>query len=121
MQRSTNQKLAEIAQVSDLIIGSNIINLILTQIAENRSLTKVFKELLHVNGSEINMRKAEEYVKTNVEMNFYEIGEILKRKNEIAIGYKKQYGNEFRIVNCPKKSEKIIFSNEGYIISLSKD
>ena len=119
LKKVENQKLAQIAKANDLVIGSNIINLILTQISENKKLSKVFNELLQAEGSEIHIRPASNYVKLNVEMDFYAVTEILKNKNEIAIGYKKQNENTFDIITNPLKSEKITFTSEDAIITLA--
>ncbi len=116
-----NQKLIQITKVNDLVVGSNIINLILTQISENRSLAIVFKELLEAEGSEIYIRKASEYVKLNTKMDFYTVTEILRARNEIAVGYKKQVEDTFEIITNPLKSEEIIFTKEDYIITLAED
>ncbi len=121
MMNATNQRLAKVAQVNDLVIGSNIVNLILTQISENRDLSTVFKELLHSYGSEIYIRNAAHYVKLNTEMNFYDITEIVARNNEVAIGYKVQRGNSFEIINCPTKSQKITLTEQDSIIVLAND
>ncbi len=119
MQDVSNQRLAEVAQVNDLVVGSNIINLILAQIAENRDLSAVFQELLQAEGSEIYIRKAHQYVTLGVEMDFYDVTDVLKEKNQIAIGYKKQNGNSFDIIVNPNKSDKIIFFETDEIIALS--
>ncbi|MFI3213323.1 MAG: hypothetical protein R3Y24_08260 [Eubacteriales bacterium] len=121
MKDSANQKLAKVAQANDLVVGSNIINLILTQISENRDLATVFQELLTAEGSEIYIRNASYYVKLHTEMDFYTVTEILKEYDAIAIGYKKQNGNMFDVITNPNKSEKIIFTEEDCIISLSAD
>ncbi len=121
MKNTTNQKLAKVAEVNDLIIGSNIVNLILTQISENRDLSTVFKELLHPYGSEIYMRRAANYLALDTEVDFFTISEIAMRHNEIAIGYKKQSGDNFEIINCPRKSSKVTFGEEDYIIVLASD
>ncbi len=121
MKNTTNQKLAKVAKVNDLIIGSNIVNLILTQISENRDLSTVFKEILHPYGSEIYMRRASQYVKLGTEVDFYAISEIATQHNEIAIGYKKQDDNSFEIVNSPQKSKKVKFGKDDYIVVLASD
>ncbi len=121
MKSTVNQKLANVARVNDLVVGSNIVNLILSQIAENRDLAKVFRELLHVDGSEIYLRKASNYIKTGIEIDFFTITEIVKEKNEIAIGYKRQIGDTFEIITSPRKADKIVFGDEDYIVVLSSD
>ncbi len=121
MKDVANQKLAKVAEANDLVVGSNIINLMLTQIAENRSLSDVFQELLRAEGSEIYIREASHYVKLGKEIDFYQVTDILRKRNEIAIGYKKQNGKGFDIITNPKKSDKIIFNSEDGIISLALD
>ncbi len=121
MKDVANQRLARVAEANDLVVGSNIINLMLTQIAENRSLSDVFQELLRAEGSEIYIRDASYYVKLDTEVDFYTITDILREHNEIAIGYKKQVGKSFEIITNPEKSTKIKFGQLDGIISLSMD
>ncbi len=121
MQNVANQKLAQITKVNDLVVGSNIINLILTQISENRDLANVFRELLQAEGSEIYMRPAGSYVALDTPMNFYCVTEIVRRRNEIAIGYKKQVGSQFEIITNPLKTQEITFTEEDFIITISED
>ncbi len=121
MRNTTNQKLAHVAKVNDLVVGSNIINLILTQISENRDLATIFRELLQVDGSEIYLRKASNYVKLGEEVDYYAITEIAKNRDEIAIGYKRQIGDTFEIITSPLKSEKIKYGKDDYIVVLAND
>lgn len=121
MQNVTNQKLARVAKVNDLVVGTNIINLILTQISENRELSDVFTDLLDEDGSEIYMKKAALYVKTETPVDFYTITDIASRRNEIAIGYKKYEGNTFQVIINPAKSEKVTFTEKDYLIVLAED
>ncbi len=121
LKNITNQRLAQVAEVNDLVVGSNIVNLILTQVSENRDLARVFKELLQQEGSEIYIRKAAHYVQLNMEMDFYIVTEIVRQKNEIAIGYKLQRDKGFEIVTSPLKSDKLTFGEDDYIIVLAED
>ncbi len=121
MENTTNQKLAQVAQVNDLVVGSNIINLMMAQIAENRDLAKVFQELLHVDGSEIYIRNAENYVKLNEKLDFFDVTEIVARRNEIAVGYKKRVGNSYEIIVNPTKSDSITFTEGDSIVLLASD
>ncbi len=121
MRDTANQKLAEVARANDLVVGSNIINLILSQICENRDLARVFENLLRAEGSEIYIRKASKYIKLHTETNFFEITEILRKQNHVAVGYKKQNEDGFDIIMNPLKSEKIVFNEDDCIIMLSDD
>ncbi len=121
MQNVTNQKLAKVAKVNDLVVGTNIINLILTQISENRGLSAVFTDLLDEDGSEIYMKKASLYVKKDTPVDFYTITEIASRRNEIAIGYKKYEDSTFQVIINPAKSDEITFTEKDYLILLAED
>ncbi len=121
MQNVTNQKLAKVAKVNDLVVGTNIINLILTQISENRELSAVFTDLLDEDGSEIYMKKAALYVKKDTPIDFYSITEIASRRNEIAIGYKKYEDSTFQVIINPAKSNEVIFTENDYLILLAED
>ncbi len=121
MQAVANQKLAQVTNANDLVVGSNIINLIVTQISENRALAKVFRELLQAEGSEIYIRPASNFVRLGTEMNFYQVTEIMQSHGQIAIGYKKQVGDSFEIIVNPTKSESLVFSEADAIIALAED
>lgn len=121
MKIVANQKLAEVTKANDLVVGSNIINLILTQISENRDLAIVFRELLQAEGSEIYIKKASNFVKLDTEMDFFEVTTVMEENDKIAIGYKKQKGNSFEMIVNPLKSEKVVFTEEDSIIYLSED
>ncbi len=122
MKNVSNQELAKVTKANDLVVGSNIINLILTQISENRDLAVVFQEILTSEGSEIYIRPAVNYVQLNTEMNFYDVTNILATRNEVAIGYKKQYEDgTFDVITNPLKSDKIVFTEMDCIISLAED
>lgn len=122
MKNVANQELAKVAKANDLVVGSNIINLILTQISENRDLAVVFQEILTSEGSEIYIRPAENYVNLNKEMDFYAVTSILALRNEVAIGYKRQSKDgTFEVITNPLKSDKIIFTELDSIISLAFD
>lgn len=121
MQNVTNQKLAKVAKVNDLVVGTNIINLILAQISENRELSAVFVDLLDEDGSEIYMKKASQYVALDAPVDFYTITAIAAKKNEIAVGYKKQTELSFEVIMNPQKSDKIQFTESDYLILLAEE
>ncbi len=122
MKNVSNQELAKVTKANDLVVGSNIINLILTQISENRDLAVVFQEILTSEGSEIYIRPAENYVQLDMEMDFYAVTNILAKRNEVAIGYKKQHEDgTFDVITNPLKSDVITFTKADCIISLAND
>lgn len=121
MRRSNNQRLASQVRVEDFVIGSNIVNLLMTQIAENRELTALFEDILDEEGSEIYMKPASEYVKTGVPVDFYTVTESAARKGHIAIGYKKIRDGVTEIVTNPLKSEQTVYEKEDYMIVIAED
>ncbi|MFA0815727.1 MAG: hypothetical protein ACC608_08040 [Anaerofustis sp.] len=121
MRSVSNQKLAKIANVTDFVVGSSITNLIITQVSENRKLSLLFEDLLDADGSELYMKKASRYVKTDVETDFYTITELARQRGEIAIGYKKVAGQGLSIITNPPKKDKVTFTSEDYLILIAQD
>lgn len=117
-----NQRLAKVTKVNDFVVGTNIINLILTQISENRDLTSIFTDLLDEEGSEIYMKKISKYVEVEQAVDFRTITESACKLGEIAIGYKKvREDGSFEIVTNPDKREKVQYGPEDYLIVLAED
>lgn len=121
LMKSDNQRLASQIREEDFIIGSNIINLIMTQVSENRELANVFAELLQEEGSEIYFRPAEDYVKLGEPVNFYTVTESASLKSEVAVGYRKGTDDGFEIITNPKKEEEIVYAAGDFIIVLAED
>ncbi len=122
MLSTTNQKLAKVTNINDLVVGSNIVNLIMTQISENRHLARVFKELLEAEGSEIYIRKASYYVPLSEPVDFHMVSETARLRGEIALGYKMSEENgTFSITVNPTKSDILKFEAGDGIIVLAQD
>ena len=116
-----NQKLAKVANVNDFIVGSTITNLIIAQVSENRKLSLLFEDLLDADGSELYMKKASRYVQPGIETDFYVLTEIASKRNEIVVGYKKAAQSGISVVTNPKKSSRITFADEDYLIVIAED
>jgi ion channel POLLUX/CASTOR len=121
-----NRVLAEVAKADDFIVSDELAGLLLTQVAENKALARVFEDLFDAEGSEIYLKPAPDYVETGKAVNFYTIVESAKRRHETAIGYRllaeagdadKAYGVR---VN-PEKSSKVIFSAGDKVIVLAEN
>ncbi len=121
-----NRDLAEVTKADDFIVSDKLISLMISQVAENKHLMRVFEDLMDSDGSEIYLKPISDYIKAGSSVNFYTLLESAKRKGESAIGYRissqahdssKAYGVK---VN-PKKSEKITFNTDDKIIVLSED
>ncbi len=121
LMKSANQRLASQIREEDFIIGSNIINLIMTQVSENRELANVFSELLQEEGSEIYFRPAEDYVKLGEPVNFYTVSASAALKSEVAVGYRREEGKRVEVITNPKKEEEVIYKEGDHIIVLAED
>ena len=121
MRSVSNQKLAKVANVNDFVVGSAITNLIIAQVSENRKLALLFEDLLDADGSELYMKKASRYIKTNTETDFYTLTDIAKKRNEIVVGYKKILPEGMLIKTNPKKTDRISFNDEDYLIVIAEE
>lgn len=118
-----NRELAKVTTADDFIVSDNIISLLMSQIAENKSNMRVFERLFDADGNQIFLKPATEYVKTGVPMNFYTVLEAARKKGEIALGYRimSQQRDEDMMYGVrlnPVKSETITLSSEDRIIVL---
>ncbi len=122
MLRVENQELAQIAEVNDFVISSNITSLILTQISQIRELRAIFNELLREEGSEIYVRPAGSYVRLSRETDIYTACEAAARRREVFIGYRtKDENGGVRIVTNPPKAQKVTFTGQDAFIVIATD
>jgi hypothetical protein len=82
-----NRDLASVSEADDFIVSNTLISLMVSQIAENPHLVRVFDELFSAEGSEIYLRPATDYVHAG-EHQFGVVCEAALRRGEIAIGYR---------------------------------
>ncbi len=121
-----NRELAEVTEADDFIISHDFISRILAQVSETKDIKSILDILFESEGSEIYLKDVEDYVKTDVEMNFYTVLESASRKGHTALGYrivKYAYNSDknYGIKVNPNKSEKIKFSPGDKIIVLAED
>ena len=123
MLRAENQELAEIAEVNDFVISSNITSLIVTQICQERDLKAIFEELLREEGSEIYVRPAKNYIKTGQKTDIYTACEAAARQREVLIGYRKtdKVTGDFEIVTNPPKSAEVLFEDQDAFVVIAVD
>lgn len=121
-----NRQLADITSADDFIVSDKLISLLMSQVAEEKDLMRVFEDLFDAEGSEIYIKPAKEYVQVGQSMNFYTVLESAARKNEVAIGYRniaraKDAKNQYGVVLNPKKSELFTLEENDMVIVLSED
>ncbi|MBS1123549.1 MAG: putative secreted protein [Deltaproteobacteria bacterium] len=82
-----NRELATVAEADDFIVSNTLISLMLSQIAENPHLVRVFDQLFAAEGFEIYLKGASDYVRPGNHA-FGVVCEAALRRGEIAIGYR---------------------------------
>lgn len=119
-----NRDLAAVTRADDFIVSNKLISLMLSQIAENKTLNAVFQNLFNPEGSEVYLKPISDYITVEHPVNFYTLLEAARRRNEIALGYRLH--TEARLADKmhgvhinPKKSEKVQFSDEDKLILLA--
>lgn len=121
--RSENEELAEITEVNDFVIGRNISSLLLAQISQYRELKEIFHELLTEEGSEIYVRPAKHYIRTERPVNIYTAGYAAAIRQEVLIGYRK-YDPEtdsYTIISNPPKDTMVEWGDEDCFIVIAED
>jgi hypothetical protein len=121
-----NRNLAEVTRADDFIVSDKLISLMFSQIAEQRGLSDVFKDIFDPEGSEIYLKPSGNYVSLGEQVNFYTVVESARRKGEIVIGYRKhalrmnaeqQYG----VVLNPQKSAFETYEEADRFVVISTD
>ena len=82
-----NRELATVAEADDFIVSNTLVSLMVSQVAENEHLAKVFDELFSSGGCELYLKPATDYV-TAGERAFALLCESALRRGEVAIGYR---------------------------------
>lgn len=119
-----NRELAEVTHTDDFIVSDKLISLMLAQVAENRALKAVFRDLFDPEGSEVYIRPASLYVHAGVAIDFHTVVASAARRGETAIGYRimsdvdKPQGG---IVVNPLKYNSITFTERDRVIVLAED
>ena len=121
-----NRQLADVTRADDFIVSDKLLSLLMTQVAENKYLMRVFEDLFDADGSEIYIKLVTEYIKIDEPVNFYTLLESAARRSEVAIGYRiiryaKEAEHGYGVVVNPKKSEKVRFSEGDKLIVLAED
>lgn len=121
-----DRDLAAVARVDDIVISEQVISYLLAQISENRSLAKIFDELLKADGSEVYLRPASDYVELGSEIAFATVIASGRVRNETVIGYRKGAWSrdpeaDFGIHLNPPKSAQLLPVEGDSVIVLSED
>jgi voltage-gated potassium channel Kch len=107
-----NRELSEVAQPDDFIVSTQLVSLMLVQLAENPQNANIFTDLFSPEGMEIYLRPIDLYVSPQRQVKFSTLLEAALRRGETAIGYRLQrYAHDpsknYGVVLNPNKSEPI--------------
>jgi voltage-gated potassium channel Kch len=123
-----NRELAEVTRADDFVVSNKLVSLMLAQASENENIGAIFGDLLDEQGSEIVMRKADDYLELGQAMTFYTVTEACRRRGEVAIGYVRTRAgmsvdprNMGGVVINPKKSEALTYEAGDRIVVLARD
>lgn len=121
-----NRSLAQVTRADDFIVSGKLVSLTMTQLAENPQLRAVFDDLFGVEGSEIYLKPAGDYVRLGEPVDFYTVVESARRRGEVAFGYRvlaladrpeRSYG----VVINPDKAASVEFTADDRIIVLAEN
>jgi voltage-gated potassium channel Kch len=121
-----NRELAEVTRADDFIVSDKLISLMLSQISENAQLADVFQHLFASTGSEIYLRRADQYITAGASVDFYTVLEAARQRGETAIGYSlaehaRDKSHAYGVTVNPDKAEKRVFTAKDKIIVLAED
>lgn len=120
-----NRELAEVTRADDFIVSDRVISLLLAQLAENRDLEPVFRDLFDAGGSEIYLKPAGEYVPLDTPVTFYDVVDAARLREEVALGYRVRgtVGVQAAggVAVNPKKTLPLSFRADDRVIVLAKD
>jgi hypothetical protein len=119
-----NRELASVTEADDFIVSNTLVSLMVSQIAENRHLVRVFDELFGPEGHEIYLKPASEYVRAGSHA-FGVVCEAALRRGEVAIGDRlartaNDPGAAFGVAINPPKKQPIELGPSDQIIVLAE-
>lgn len=120
-----NRNLAEENKVDDFIVSDKIISLLISQVSETKELNDVFTDIFDVEGSEIYLKPASNYVVTGRSVNFFTVVESARQQNETAIGYRLNHladspSQSYGIFLNPNKSDMVQFAEDDKVIVIAE-
>lgn len=121
-----DRDLVRVNRPDDFVVSDELTSLMVVQLSESRELAPVFRELFTVEGCEVYLKPATDYVTQGVPATFDTLAEAASRRLETAIGYRlaAHAANAMRgfgVVINPIKTEKVTFSAGDKIIVLSEN
>jgi ion channel POLLUX/CASTOR len=121
-----NRNLASVTRSDDFIVSDRLVSLTMTQLAENPALKPVLDDLFDVDGSEVYLKPATDYIRPDGPVDFYTVTEAARRRGQVALGYRllRQANNaraNYGVTLNPDKSKPIDLTEDDQIIVLAED
>lgn len=123
MNDERNRLLAQVAEADDFVVGGRLVSMLLTQLAENQHLGKVFDVLLAHDGPDIYLEPAENYLVPGASSTFATVIEAARRRGETALGYRLSSDGgtapHYGVRLNPPKSESLAFRPGDRVVVLA--
>ena len=121
-----NRDLAAVAEADDFIVSNTLVSLLVSQVAENPHLSRVFQDLFTPGGHEIYLKPAADYVALDVDVPYQAVVEAALRRGEIALGLRRAADARrpeaaFGVVVNPAKHRAMRLTAGDRVIVLSDD
>jgi voltage-gated potassium channel Kch len=120
-----NRSLAEVTRADDFIVSDRLVSLLLSQLAEDKRLARIFDELFDSAGSELYLRPVTGYVRTERPVTFATVVAAASRRGEVAVGFRSrdpEGGNASdRVRVNPPRSESVMFGPRDQVIVLARE
>ena len=121
-----DRDLVRVNRPDDFVVSDELTSLMVVQLSESRELAPVFQELFTVEGCEVYLKPATDYVTKGVPTTFDTLAEAASRRHEVALGYRLaahagDSSQRYGVVINPRKTEKITFSQGDRVIVLSEN
>lgn len=121
-----NRDLAAVAEADDFIVSNTLVSLLVSQVAENPHLSRVFQDLFTPGGHEIYLKPAKDYVPLGTDVPYQAVVEAALRRGEVALGVRRAAtardpGASFGVVVNPSKHKPLRLTADDRIIVLADD
>ncbi|MEV0272396.1 hypothetical protein AB0H43_26770 [Hamadaea sp. NPDC050747] len=118
-----NRGLAQVTRADDFVVSTKMISLLLAQLARNHHLAAIFAELFDPEGSDIYLKPAGDYLRTDTPATFATVIEAARRRGQTAIGYRRNdqahRAPEYGVVLNPDPTILLSFSPEDRVVVLA--
>jgi ion channel POLLUX/CASTOR len=114
----SNVNIINNVSIDDFMISDLLISRIVTLVAENRKVLNVINDLVTEEGSELYLKRAQEYVPLDQSVNCASLVAATAKKNQLFIGYKLH--KQSPVIN-PKLDSSIKFGANDSLIVVSED